>query len=156
MEIAFRVSLPLEAASVPMVRRLCRCSFRTLGVEEECVADLELAVTEACTNVLKHAAGTDNTYEVEVRTDESTCDLRVKDKGSGFAPRTTEAGASRPQPVAEGGRGIQLMRELVDRLQFVSHELSGTVVHLEKSLRLSRDPPVGAARGRDSSAPYTG
>jgi serine/threonine-protein kinase RsbW len=137
MEVAFRVNLPRESATVPVVRRLCRSSLRSLGVEESCVSDLELALTEACTNVLRHASGTDD-YEVEVRTDGRSCDLRVRDAGAGFDP-DAEIGEV---DGAESGRGIQLMRLLVDRLQFASDQSTGTVVHLAKKLELRSDSPL--------------
>jgi serine/threonine-protein kinase RsbW len=157
MEVAFTITLPREAASVPVVRRLCRCSFRSLGVEEECLADLELAVTEACTNVLQHAAGTGDRYNVEIWANGETCNLRVKDAGAGFDPDGV-ALTSSPPPGAESGRGIQLMRVLVDNLHFDSGGSSGTVVHLRKSLELRDDSllaGVGENTGRGPRRPYT-
>jgi serine/threonine-protein kinase RsbW len=153
MEVLFRMSLPREAASVPIVRRLCRHTFHSLGVEEDCVGDLELVVTEACTNVLKHATNGDDEYVVEVRTTGETCDVRVKDAGRGFhpGPRALEAAHAS----AEGGRGLHLMRLLVDRLQFVS-EGSGTVVHLRKSLRLRADSPLLMRHDGARRPSYTG
>jgi serine/threonine-protein kinase RsbW len=146
MEVVFKLNLPREASSVAVVRRLCRSSFRTLGVEEECLADLELAVTEACTNVLRHATGATEEYEVEVTTTASTCALRVTDAGHGFTPGAALLGpAATDAPLAESGRGIHLMRVLVDDLRFVTDGSSGTVVHLEKSLRLRSDSPLAAA-----------
>jgi serine/threonine-protein kinase RsbW len=148
MEVVFKLHLPREASSVPVVRRLCRSSFRTLGVEEDCLSDLELAVTEACTNVLRHATGVTDEYEVEVRTTGTTVALRVKDAGAGFRPAagsmdTAAVGA----PLAESGRGLHLMRVLVDDLRFVSDGSSGTIVQLEKSLRLRSDSPLARAHG---------
>lgn len=146
MEVVFKLQLPREASSVPVVRRMCRSSLRTLGVEEECLADLELAVTEACTNVLLHATGVTDEYEVEVRTSGTSVALRVKDAGAGFRPATgsLEPAAAGP-PLAENGRGLHLMRVLVDDLRFVSDGSSGTVVQLEKSLRLRPDSPLARA-----------
>ena len=148
MEVTFKLHLPREASSVPVVRGLCRSSFRTLGVEEDCLSDLELAVTEACTNVLRHATGVGDEYEVEVTTTATSVALRVKDAGAGFTPAagsldSAAAGAS----LAESGRGLHLMRVLVDDLRFVSDGASGTVVQLEKSLRLRPDSPLAGAVG---------
>jgi serine/threonine-protein kinase RsbW len=158
MEVAFTLNLPREAASVPVVRRLCRAAFRGLGVADDCLADLELAVTEACTNVLKHASGTDDCYDVEIWTDGATCDLRVRDTGTGFDPQSGAVVA--PQQAAESGRGIHLMRVLVDRLRFASGDDAGTVVHLEKSLELREDSPLAAVlagtNGAGARRPYTG
>ena len=156
MEVVFKLSLPRDAASVPVVRQLCRCSFRSLGIADDCSNDLELVVTEACTNVLKHASGND-AYEVQVKTTGASCDIQVKDTGRGFDHHAE--GLAQAHVGAEGGRGIHLMRLLVDRLQFVSGEGSGTMVHLEKSLELRDDSPLmmaGRRGGSLSSAPYTG
>ncbi len=134
MEIAFTLNLPRDELSVPVVRHICRDALHKLGVGPACVADIELAVTEACTNVLDHAAGTGDDYEVEVQVDELTCEIRVIDKGSGF-----DAGGHGHQTssgTAESGRGIFLMRAMVDDLSFASEPEKGTIVHLVKNLEL--------------------
>ena len=59
MEIRFTLQLPRDALSVPVVRRVLNSSMRTLGVAEDCLTDIEIALTEACTNVLDHAAAGD-------------------------------------------------------------------------------------------------
>src|SRR4029079_5946899 len=51
VEIKFTLQLPRDALSVPVVRRVLNSSMRTLGVADECLTDIELALTEACTNV---------------------------------------------------------------------------------------------------------
>lgn len=93
-------------------------------------------MTEACSNVLRHAAATDGEYEVEVAIDERKCEIRVTDTGAGF-----DAGlfGEQAQFTAEGGRGIFLMRALVDDLRFVARPEVGTVVHLEKNLDFDQE-----------------
>ena len=131
MTITFSLCLPRDSASVPVVRRLLGGSFQELGVESECLADIQLAVTEACSNVLHHASGTDDEYEVTVEMKDAECAISVTDSGRGFDHTTLEADA---HPSDESGRGIQLMRALVDKVEFTSREQVGTVVHLEKQL----------------------
>ncbi len=133
MELAFTLCLPREEASVPIVRHLCGACLERLGVLEECVADIELAVTEACTNVLKHATG-DEEYKVTVKVSESTCDIQVLDQGAHFDHSVL--GASPPRLDQEGGRGVYLMRAMVDDLQFVAQPEVGMAVHLAKGLQL--------------------
>jgi serine/threonine-protein kinase RsbW len=137
MEITFKLCLPRDGASVPVVRHICRDSLLKLGVEDECVSDIELAVTEACTNVLHHAAGTDKQYEVHVDINEETCQIRIVDTGMGF--EHAEVGHVRSSHSSESGRGVFLMRALVDDLDFVSEPEHGTVVRLVKSLSLKPD-----------------
>ena len=131
MELKLTLALPRDEYSVPVARRVLARSLDVLGVDEAVVADIELALTEACTNVLDHAADTDE-YEVSAGIDGTVCVIEVIDRGAGFDSSTQ--GLVDAEPSAEDGRGIQLMRALVDKVTFTSRPLVGTVVHLEKQL----------------------
>ena len=109
-----------------------------LGVSADCVAQIELAVTEACTNVLRHVEGTDAEYEVSVAVNEKQCDIRLVDTAGEIFDHANE-GFSEAHPDAESGRGIFLMRAMVDELKFVSEPETGSVVHLVKKLELQED-----------------
>lgn len=135
MEIHFSLCLPRDEESVPVVRHICRDALGELGVERDCVGDVELAVTEACTNVLKHAAGTGDEYEVTVAIVEDDCVIRVIDSGAGFDHEAVDREVA-AEHAAESGRGVFLMAALVDNLKFTSKPEIGTVVHLEKKLLL--------------------
>ena len=110
--------------------------MRTLGVEAVCVGEIELAVTEACTNVLKHVVGTDVQYEVSVEIDDARCQISIRDGGSGTPFDHSAAGMTEADGDAENGRGIFLMRAMVDELSFQSEPNDGTIVHLVKHLEL--------------------
>lgn len=131
MEITLALNLPRDEQSVPVARRIVDTSMRSVGVEGECVDDVTLALTEACTNVLKHS-GPGDEYEVRVKLCDSLCSIEVADIGRGFdfSSLTDDDAADD----AERGRGVQLMRMLVDRVRFQSKPQAGSVVHLEKTL----------------------
>ncbi|HEU0104172.1 MAG TPA: ATP-binding protein [Mycobacteriales bacterium] len=131
MEIKLTLALPRDQISVPVVRQLLKQAMDVLGVLPDVTYDIELALTEACTNVLEHAAEGDE-YEVSAGIDGDQCVIEVIDRGSGFDGSLH--GLADAQPHAEDGRGIQLMRALVDRVTFTSRPHAGTVVHLEKQL----------------------
>jgi serine/threonine-protein kinase RsbW len=142
MEIQLSLALPRDKLSVPVARRICAHAMQSLGVEEECCRDVEVALTEACTNVLDHAAEGDE-YEVAIGIDHKLCVIEVIDTGHGFDS------ASFPidrhiEPTAEEGRGIVLMRALVDRVEFTSRPEKGTIVHLEKDLVWADASPIKA------------
>jgi len=139
VEIKFTLQLPRDALSVPVVRRVLNSSMRTLGVAEDCLTDIEIALTEACTNVLDHAAQGDE-YEVVAGLDDSKCVIDVIDTGRGFD--ADRLGHAEADPSAEEGRGIQLIRELVDRVHFRSRPEEGMVVHLEKELHFTSGSPL--------------
>lgn len=136
MELSFKMCLPRDEATVPIVRHLTKDTLQRLGVEDDCVSDIELAVTEACANVL-HAADPEMEYEVQIEVTEKSCEIRVIDTGPGFDHAT--AGLEISPETAEGGRGIFLMRSLVDDLSFMSKDGNGTMVYLNKALSLKPD-----------------
>jgi serine/threonine-protein kinase RsbW len=109
-----------------------------LGVKRDCLSEIELAVTEACTNVLKHVARTDDEYEVSVHLDEGECQIRVIDIAGGTFDHASH-GLEEAAMSAESGRGIFIMRAMVDELRFESAPESGSVVRLIKKLDLEDD-----------------
>lgn len=134
--------LPRDNSTVPLVRHILRHTLTEFGVSNECVADVELAITEASANVIDHAHG-DDEYEVKVTIDERRCQIRVIDAGAGF-DRSAASNAF-PTGPAERGRGILLMQALMDSIEFESQPEQGTIVHLVKELRFD-DGPLRAAR----------
>jgi serine/threonine-protein kinase RsbW len=137
VNITLALCLPREGPSVGIARHICRDALVSLGVSDGCVADLELAVTEACTNVLRHAAPGSHEYEVQVEIDERTCEIRVLDAGDNFHMIEEE----RPAPVmAETGRGLFLMRAMLDELDLDHEPEAGTVVKLTKELVFDGTP----------------
>lgn len=149
MEISLSLSLPRDEASVPFVRHVCGGALRQLGVVPDCASDVEIAVTEACTNVVKHTSHPTEEYVVTIDVDEATCEIRVTDAGAGFDHAARIAHI--PQMSAESGRGISLMHALVDNVTFESRPEDGTIVHLVKRLELAEDSVTRrlARLGRD-------
>lgn len=132
------VSLPRESVSVPVVRRLAGQALVAFGVHPDDVGDVQLAITEACGNVIDHAGATD-TYDVKVELSSKRCTLTVIDQGGGF---DATAVPERPDDDAEAGRGLALMRALVDNLAFRNEPQAGAVVHMVKSLRYDPAHPL--------------
>jgi serine/threonine-protein kinase RsbW len=92
--VQLALSLPREQRSVPVARHLVRAAMRTLGVDADCVNDVEVAVSEACTNVLQHGDPSAD-YEVGLYLDAERCLLRVIEVGRGAASAFAR-GAARP------------------------------------------------------------
>lgn len=132
------LSLPRESGSVPVVRRLAVQALTAFGVTREEVGDVELAITEACANVINHAADTDS-YEVKVELASDECAITVLDQGNGFDATAVDLEAPSH---SETGRGLTLMRALVDNLAFRSEPRAGAVVHMVKSLSYDQNHPL--------------
>jgi serine/threonine-protein kinase RsbW len=134
MQLRMALSLPRDAASVRVIRSILSSAMHALGLDNECRWDLELALTEACTNVVRHAAGADE-YEVSVTIDEKVCAIDVVDTGHGYDAAALHA---LPSPTAEQGRGLMLIRALADRMQMVPGSPRGTIMRFEKTLVWAR------------------
>lgn len=132
------VSLPRESVSVPVVRRLAAQALRAFGVNGDDVDDVQLAITEACANVIDHAGATD-TYDVKIELSADRCAITVVDQGGGFDATSVP---DRPHDDSEEGRGLALMRALVDNVAFRNEPQAGAVVHMVKSLRYEPDHPL--------------
>ncbi len=113
-DVRFCLVFPREALSIPVMRRVLGDTLIQLGVDEDCVADLLLAVTEACTNVLRHA-GSARRYEIVAQVGRNRCELEVLDTGRGFDPaRLADQAAVRRPP---GRPSIRRQRRQAGRLR---------------------------------------
>ncbi len=132
------VALPRESVSVPVVRRLAGQALRAFGVDDSDVDDVMLAITEACANVIDHAGATD-TYDVKIELSADRCAITVVDQGGGFDASQVPTDVPKD---AEMGRGLALMRALVDNVAFRNEPQAGAVVHMVKNLNYLADHPL--------------
>jgi serine/threonine-protein kinase RsbW len=129
MELSLALTLPRDEQTVPVARHIVRNAMEQVGVEVTCVDDMELALSEACTNVLVHS-GPGDQYAVRLDLEDRLGLIRVIDVGRGFDSAGLQAGGTLPED--ERGRGLGLMQALVDRVDFTSRPEAGTIVTLEK------------------------
>jgi serine/threonine-protein kinase RsbW len=135
VEIKMVLFLPRDAASVPVSRQVLDGCLERLGVTAETRTDIALALSEACANVILHAAETDE-YEVMASASDGRCVIEVINKGGALV-----VPAARPAPPADGavpltaehGRGLKIMDAVVDNLRLTGSG-DGTTVHFEKAL----------------------
>nr|WP_246345678.1 ATP-binding protein [Conexibacter arvalis] len=135
------MTLPAAADSVPRARRAVVELARRLGAREGTVADVALAVSEACTNVVLHAyRGHDEPGVLHVEADgrDGMLEVVVSDEGGGLQPREDSPGL---------GMGMALMAAVASGLQ-LDHDGAATRVHLSFDLGVaaSADGPESGAR----------
>ena len=83
-----------------------------LDFDAAVLADMKMAVSEACTNVVVHAyEGEPGTLEVEMHAGETGLTIVVRDHGAGIQPRPARSRAARARPRAAADRGaVGLLR----------------------------------------------
>jgi serine/threonine-protein kinase RsbW len=122
IERTFTLKLPSDTENLAMIRDFVNGIGVRAGMPASEVAKLEMAVDEACANVIEHAYGPEVTKEVSVKAtiDEETVQIDVVDTGKGFDPGTISQ-LNLDQLVAErksGGLGMRLMKTLMDEVHY--------------------------------------
>jgi anti-sigma regulatory factor (Ser/Thr protein kinase) len=143
-----RLSLPARPEAVGVVRQALSGVADALDFEEAILADMKMAVTEACTNVVVHAYDEDDgMLEVEMGAAEDGLTIIVRDHGSGIQPRPT-----RNSPPALG-LGLPLIAALSDAFELRGSAGTGTEVRMTFAYVRDRDPadtnPVTGSIGVD-------
>jgi anti-sigma regulatory factor (Ser/Thr protein kinase) len=135
------LDLPDEARSVPLCRGAVRAVLRDLAVEPERAFDIELVVSEATANVIRHAYGNPgNRYLVTVEIFADRVRLQVEDHGRGFE----RAAVPEPEVEEASGRGLWLIEQLSNVATVRTLANGGCLVEAELSfshpLEFTPDP----------------
>src|SRR6187200_1435094 len=118
------LTIPARAEYIALCRLALTGIARTRALQEEIVADLKLALTEACSNSVRHAyeEGRDGIVEVSYRLAGDRMEVEVTDDGAGFDPAVLEQAE---QELDEGGLGIAIIRAVTDELEIGSNPNGG-------------------------------
>jgi serine/threonine-protein kinase RsbW len=139
-ETVVRLSFPAKADYLLLARLALAGVARSLPVGPELLADLKLAVTEACGNAVRHAYGSgEGSVGVEFVVAEDRLELIVEDEGTGIQLPVEELVTVSDTTVApdpgDGGMGMAIIRAIVDELDVREGAHGrGTVVHMTKYL----------------------
>ena len=110
-----RLTIPAKAEYITLVRLALSGLSGLRPLSDETLGDLKLAVTEACTNSVRHGYNDgDGTVEVVYELQSDRLVVEVADDGPGF-----DAAGDRPygDGLAEGGLGIAIIRAVSDEFE---------------------------------------
>jgi anti-sigma regulatory factor (Ser/Thr protein kinase) len=110
-ETDVKLTLPARPENVAVIRHVLGAFAEALRLPDTLVEDLRLAVTEACTNVVRHAyaPGSPGPVEISLRPDDDAVRVVVSDRGRGVG---TSPDASGP------GLGLPLIAAIADEVEF--------------------------------------
>jgi serine/threonine-protein kinase RsbW len=106
-----RLTLPARPQNVAVVRHVLGAFAEALALPEPIVDDMRLAVTEACTNVVRHAydvGANPGLLEIVIRPADDGLDVIVTDHGRGIGPSPDTIGP---------GLGLPLIATIADALE---------------------------------------
>jgi serine/threonine-protein kinase RsbW len=114
---AVRLTIPAKAEYITLVRLALSGLSQLRPLSEEMLGDLKLAVTEACSNSVRHAYrdGRQGAVQVVYELHADRLVIEVCDDGEGFT--VADDAAAEEGALTEGGLGIAIIRELADELE---------------------------------------
>ena len=139
MERRFTLQVPSSTENLAMIREFVSGVGGQAGLGESEIGKLELAVDEACANVIEHAYGHDLSKDVTVRAsfDSDALRIAVIDEGQGFDPSSvtqSELDELVHQRKA-GGLGLRLIRTLMDEVKYEIVPGQKNELHMMKKIR---------------------
>ena len=122
IEKTFTLQIPSSTENLALIREFVTTVGAQAGLSENEIAKLELAVDEACANVIEHAYGHDASKEVTVNAsfDGDAIIFKIIDSGKGFDP--TQIKQEELETLIakrkDGGLGMRLIKTLMDEVQY--------------------------------------
>jgi serine/threonine-protein kinase RsbW len=112
-----RLRIPAKPEYITLVRLALSGLSRLRPLDEETLGDLKLAVTEACSNSVRHGYGNgkDGTVEILYELQRDRLVVEVVDDGPGFDPEL--ASLDHHGQLSEGGLGIAIIRAVADEFE---------------------------------------
>ncbi len=131
------ITVPGRFESLAQVADFVRSAMQDAGWSEDDTFRVQMAVDEACSNIIEHAYGGDAQGSIDVSCciqDEGDLLVSIHDTGKAFDPATV------PEPpvgadledLPEGGLGLYFMRKLMDGVTFRFDDREGNVLTMVK------------------------
>ncbi|MCB2180257.1 ATP-binding protein [bacterium] len=132
-----------EFINLAKISRFIAEQAELVGLDERATYEVQLAVDEACANIIEHAYGGEGKGDIEIACNISAEGLEVilKDQGQTFdLDEIGEIEVGIPlEELGNRGAGVFLMRKLMDEVQFEFSKKAGTVLKMKKSLPPKND-----------------
>ena len=132
----YTLQIPARTENLEYIRSFVANIAQKSGFCEDDIYKIELAVDEACSNVIKHAYknGKKNGIDIEIAVDGKKLTIVITDHGVGFdlnkiLKKDMDKYIAEMKP---GGLGIHLIRTLMDEVAFESVPGEKTVVKMSK------------------------
>jgi serine/threonine-protein kinase RsbW len=129
-----RLIIPARPEYITLGRLALTAIAGVRPLSDETLHDLKLALTEACTNSVKHAyqEGGEGTVDILYELEPDRLAVEVGDAGGGFEPEAS--GEGNGDELSEGGLGIAIIRALADEVEIAEREGGGSRLRFVKFL----------------------
>ncbi len=120
----FHLKLPADSENLNVIRRFVIGIARKMGFHEDEICQIEVAVDEACANVIEHAyideQSKERNIDVTVKKNPDQIEITIADLGVGFNPDALKTPDMEEylKEMKPGGMGVHLIRTLMDDVNF--------------------------------------
>ena len=133
------ITFPGRFESLAEISEFVTDAARTAGLDACDVDAVQLAVDEACSNIVEHAYGGEGHGDIECtcRVNDDGLTIILRDQGHPFDPSlvpepNTTCPSLDDETCTGGGLGLYFMRQLMDQVDFEFEPDSGNVVTMVK------------------------
>jgi serine/threonine-protein kinase RsbW len=134
---AIRLTIPAKPEYITLGRLALTgiARLRPEPLRQEVLGDLKLALTEACTNSVRHAYdGGEGMVEILYELHDDKLVVEVMDEGEGFEPPAEPSAALEDDVLSEGGLGIAIIEALADEFEIRERPQGGSFLRFVKHL----------------------
>jgi serine/threonine-protein kinase RsbW len=119
-ESSYHIEIESDPNNLITVEEFVNYFAKDLGLKDEQLSALLLAVTEATTNAIVHANKCDlsKLVSVDAHIEDSKLIIKVKDEGKGFDPTKIPNPTEPENLLKDSGRGVYLMRVYMDEVKY--------------------------------------
>lgn len=133
----YQLTVPGQFESLPQIADFIGQAARDAGFDEDQTFNIQMAVDEACSNIIEHAYGPTCRGDITLGCCLESGDdfvVTIHDTGQPFDPHSV------PDPplgvcledLQEGGLGLYFMRKLMDKIYFEFDRRHGNVLTMVK------------------------
>ena len=144
----FLLETPCHGSYLAQIRAIVANLARKVGFDEQEIAQIEIAVDEACSNIVKHAYAPDTEWcwrnrdpqiRLDVRNEDGHLVIELNDHGrrfdfASYRPADIDC---RLREMDASGYGIAIMRRFMDEVQYSSNDQTGNTLRMVKYLKKS-------------------
>jgi serine/threonine-protein kinase RsbW len=129
-----RLTIPARPEYITLGRLALTAIAGVRPLSDETLHDLKLALTEACTNSVKHAyeESGEGTVDILYELQPDRLAVEVGDAGGGFEQQ--DSGDGNGDELLEGGLGIAIIRAVTDEVEIAEREGGGSRLRFVKFL----------------------
>ena len=132
------ITVPSHPKYLSVVRKTTDAFGKLNELPEQDLEDIKLAIDEACSNVIKHAYGGDETKKIVVKYTVTKKLFKIIIEDSGTKAHIEFMQGRSLNDVRPGGLGIHFIRRVFDGVRFDEHKKKGNRLILSRALHVKK------------------